>query len=109
MKHRVPTTSSGIAAHHEPVSWQPEGGAPIPRKIAICTSAITDRDRDPGADHGAGRDRRELEPAQQLALSPALERRGRAERRAHRHGPPEQAGGHELDRGRAVVLDPLRW
>ena len=40
MKHRVPTTSSGIAIHHDPVSTSPNAPTPRPRKIAICTNAI---------------------------------------------------------------------
>ena len=108
MKQSVPTTRSGIAADQEPVSCRPNAAAPRPRKIAICTSATSDRDRDPRApttvpvETGDSWSRRSS-----LAVAPALEGRGRSEGGAHRHRPAQQAGRHELDRVERLVLDAL--
>ena len=40
MKQSVPTTSSGMLIHHDPVSVSPNAAAPSPMKIASWTSAI---------------------------------------------------------------------
>ena len=108
MKHNVPTTSSGIAIHHAAGQLEAERARPPrPRKIAICTRAMPIVTTTRAHHDGARGDRGELEPPQQLALSPALQRRRRTEGRAHRHRPAEQSRRDELDRLQRVVLDPL--
>ena len=87
---------------------QPEGRHPEPdedrhlhqrdHRSSTTTRAAT---TDPAGD------RRELEPPQQLAVAPALQRGGGAERRAHRDRPAEQTGRHELDGLQRLVLDRL--
>ena len=107
MNASVPATSSGTAIHHDAGELQPERAHAEPTKIAICTSAISTVTTTRAPTTDAGRDRRQLEPPEQLAVAPALERRGRAERRADRDRPAEQPGRHELDGLQRLVLDPL--
>ena len=66
MKQRVPTTSIGIAIHHEPVRVQAESAAPRPRKIAIWARAMATVTATLAPTMVRVRGRRELESAQQL-------------------------------------------
>ncbi len=107
MKHSVPATSSGIPIAHQPVSSSPNASLAQPQEDRHLHQGNADRDHHPRTHDGARRRRGELEPAQQLALSPTLQRRCRTEGGAHRHRPAEQPGGDELDRLQRGVLHPF--
>ena len=107
MNARVPATSSGTAIHHDPVSRSPNALMPRPRKIAICTSAIstvtTTRapTTDP-AETGESWSRRSsllLRHPWRVAAAPNAALIATAQ--------PSRPGRHELDGLQRLVLDPL--
>ena len=99
MNASVPQITTGIAIHHEAVSFRPKNGVvAMARKTASWTSAMatltpTRASTIEAVLTGASRSRRSS-----LFLRQVDQGEGRAERAARGDGPAEQAGRQVLDR-----------